>query len=70
MWLEMFTSAFSSGELKKLNSEIMKILIRGGGGGGGGWSDTYPVTSVSLKKFLVFFMGWGVSYTCTAILWL
>lgn len=70
MWLEMFTSAFSSGELKKLKSEIMKILIRGGGGGGGGWSDTYPVTSVSLIKFLVFFMGWGVSYTCTAILWL
>lgn len=69
MWLEMFTSAFSSGELKKLNSEIMKILIRGGGGGGG-WSDTYPVTSVSLIKFLVFFNGVGVSYTCTAILWL
>lgn len=59
MWLEMFTSAFSSGELKKFKSEIMKILIRGGGGGGG-WSDTYPVTSVSLIKFLVFFMGWGV----------
>lgn len=29
----------------------------GGGGGGGVWSDTYPVTSVSLKKFLVFLWG-------------
>lgn len=71
----MFTSAFSSGELKKLKSEIMKILIRGGGGGGGGGGVIgYLSCNFSFtNKILSFFYGVGCivymySYPMTLVL--
>lgn len=56
----MFTSAFSSGELKKLKSEIMKILIRGGGGGGGVIG--YLSCNFSFAKKNSQFFLWGGVY--------
>lgn len=56
----MFTSAFSSGELKKLKSEIMKILIRGGGGGGGGVIGYLSCNFSFAKKNSQFFLWGGV----------